>query len=177
MLDALKLSPELISHIEDDIISVEKEMDDDAESIITNERYNYVSKVIEKCFVKKDKHRLTVSDKIDRIVTNRFLALPIFAVIMFLVYYISVTTIGTEATDWVNDTFFGEWVIPGAHELMASWGVAEWLEGLVVDGIISGVGAVLGFVPQMVVFFIFLAFPRSLRVYGPDRLHPGPRLP
>lgn len=158
VLDALKLSPELISHIEDDIISVEKEMDDDAESIITNERYNYVSKVIEKCFVKKDKHRLTVSDKIDRIVTNRFLALPIFAVIMFLVYYISVTTIGTEATDWVNDTFFGEWVIPGAHELMASWGVAEWLEGLVVDGIISGVGAVLGFVPQMVVFFIFLAF-------------------
>lgn len=158
VLDALKLSPDLISHIEDDIISVEKEMDDDAESIITNERYNYVSKVIEKCFVKKDKHRLTVSDKIDRIVTNRFLALPIFAVIMFLVYYISVTTIGTEATDWVNDTFFGEWVIPGAHELMASWGVAEWLEGLVVDGIISGVGAVLGFVPQMVVFFIFLAF-------------------
>lgn len=158
VLDALKLSPELISHIEDDIISVEKEMDDDAESIITNERYNYVSKVIEKCFVKKDKHRLTVSDKIDRIVTNRFLTLPIFAVIMFLVYYISVTTIGTEATDWVNDTFFGEWVIPGAHELMASWGVAEWLEGLVVDGIISGVGAVLGFVPQMVVLFIFLAF-------------------
>ena len=145
-------------NVEAIISKAEKEMDDDAESIITNERYNYVSKVIEKCFVKKDKHRLTVSDKIDRIVTNRFLALPIFAVIMFLVYYISVTTIGTEATDWVNDTFFGEWVIPGAHELMASWGVAEWLEGLVVDGIISGVGAVLGFVPQMVVFFIFLAF-------------------
>jgi ferrous iron transport protein B len=154
----LKLPQHLLAHIDEDIKSVENELDDDAESIITNERYTFVSNLIAQCFVKKDQHRLTTSDKIDRIVTNRFLALPIFAVIMFLVYYVSVTTIGTDATDWVNDTLFGEIIVPGAGALMESWGVADWLKGLVVDGIISGVGAVLGFVPQMVVLFIFLAF-------------------
>jgi ferrous iron transport protein B len=156
--EALHLSPALLDHIEQDIVAVETEMDDDAESIITNERYNFVTSLIAKCFVKKNAHQLTVSDKIDRIVTNRFLALPIFAIIMFCVYYVSVTTVGTEATDWVNDTFFGEWVIPAAGDFMEKMGVADWLKGLVVDGIISGVGAVLGFVPQMVVLFIFLAF-------------------
>jgi ferrous iron transport protein B len=156
--DSLKLSPGLLDHINSDIEAVENELDDDAESIITNERYQFVSQLISKCAVKKNRHQLTTSDKIDRIVTNRFLALPIFAVIMFLVYYVSVTTIGTDATDWVNDTLFGEIIVPGAGELMDSWGVADWLKGLVVDGIISGVGAVLGFVPQMVVLFIFLAF-------------------
>ena len=158
VLKEMKLPQELQNHINEDVKAVEDEMDDDAESIITNERYNFVSKLIEKCYVKKDKHRLTVSDKIDRIVTNRWLALPIFAVIMFCVYYVSVTTIGTDATDWVNDTLFGEMIIPAADSFMESMGVADWLKGLVVDGIISGVGAVLGFVPQMVVLFIFLAF-------------------
>ena len=158
VLKEMKLPQELQNHINEDVKAVEDEMDDDAESIITNERYNFVSKLIEKCYVKKDKHRLTVSDKIDRIVTNRWLALPLFAVIMFCVYYVSVTTIGTDARDWVNDTLFGEMIIPAADSFMESMGVADWLKGLVVDGIISGVGAVLGFVPQMVVLFIFLAF-------------------
>ena len=143
VLKEMKLPQELQNHINEDVKAVEDEMDDDAESIITNERYNFVSKLIEKCYVKKDKHRLTVSDKIDRIVTNRWLALPIFAVIMFCVYYVSVTTIGTDARDWVNDTLFGEMIIPAADSFMESMGVADWLKGLVVDGIISGVGAVL----------------------------------
>ena len=176
MLDALKLSPELISHIEDDIISVEKEMDDDAESIITNERYNYVSKVIEKCFVKKDKHRLTVSDKIDRIVTNRFLALPIFAVIMFLVYYISVTTIGTEATDWSMIPFLenGSFPVP-----TSSWLPGEWRNGWKASSLMgSSPASVPSWLRAADGGLLYLpGIPRSLRVYGPDRLHPGPRLP
>lgn len=155
---ALKLPQNILDHIDSDIESVEKEMDDDAESIITNERYKYISSIIADCNIKKSRGKLTTSDKIDRIVTNRFLALPIFAVIMFFVYYLSVTTIGTEATDWVNDTLFGEIIIPGAHDILEGMNVAEWMTGLVVDGIISGVGAVLGFVPQMVVLFICLAF-------------------
>ncbi len=144
-----------------EIASIEKEMDDDTESIITNERYIYISSVIKECYVKKSKKQLTVSDKIDRVVTNRIAALPIFAVVMFLVYYVSVTTVGAFLTDWTNDTLFGEWIVPGAQSLFESIGCADWLTGLIVDGIISGVGAVLGFVPQMLVLFLFLAFLES----------------
>lgn len=144
-----------------EITSIEKEMDDDTESIITNERYIYISSVIKECYIKKSKKQLTVSDKIDRVVTNRIAALPIFAVVMFLVYYVSVTTVGAFLTDWTNDTLFGEWIIPGAQSLFENIGCADWLTGLIVDGIISGVGAVLGFVPQMLVLFLFLAFLES----------------
>ncbi len=144
-----------------EIASIEKEMDDDTESIITNERYIYISSVIKECYTKKSKTQLTVSDKIDRVVTNRIAALPIFAVVMFLVYYVSVTTVGAFLTDWTNDTLFGEWIVPGAQSLFESIGCADWLTGLIVDGIISGVGAVLGFVPQMLVLFLFLAFLES----------------
>ena len=144
-----------------EITSIEKEMDDDTESIITNERYIYISSVIKECYVKKSKKQLTVSDKIDRVVTNRIAALPIFVLVMFLVYYVSVTTVGAFLTDWTNDTLFGEWIIPGAQSLFENIGCADWLTGLIVDGIISGVGAVLGFVPQMLVLFLFLAFLES----------------
>ena len=142
-----------------EIKALEEEFDDDTESIITNERYVYISSIIGECVTKAaKKENLTASDKIDRIVTNRFLALPIFAVVMFLVYYISVTTIGDILTGWTNDTLFGEWIIPAAQGFFENIGCADWLTGLIVDGIIAGVGAVLGFVPQMLVLFIFLAF-------------------
>lgn len=146
------------SHIESDIASCEKELDDDSESIITAERYNYIESIIKKCYVKKSQTKLSVSDKIDRIVTNRFLALPIFAVVMFLVYYVSVTTIGTIVTDFTNDTLVGSWIMEPLAGWLESIGTAPWLTGLVVDGIVGGVGAVLGFVPQMLVLFIFLAW-------------------
>ncbi|MDD7219745.1 MAG: ferrous iron transport protein B [Clostridia bacterium] len=156
--ESLKLDKALLDHIEEDIVSCEKEMDDDSESIITGERYNYIGSIIEDCYKKRVKKQLSASDKIDRIVTNRFLALPIFAAVMFLVYYVSVTTVGGFLTDWTNDTLFGEWLIPGAQSALDSIDCAPWLSGLLVDGILSGVGAVLGFVPQMLVLFLFLAF-------------------
>ena len=156
--ESLKLPKELLAHIEEDIAACEKEMDDDSESIITGERYNYIGTIIDDCYKKRAKQQLSLSDKIDRIVTNRFLALPIFAAVMFLVYYVSVTTVGTILTDWTNDTLFGEWIIPGAQAALEAAGCADWLTGLLVDGIVSGVGAVLGFVPQMLVLFAFLAF-------------------
>ncbi len=150
-----------------EIKALEEAFDDDTESIITNERYEYISSIIGECCTKNKKQELSVSDKIDRIVTNRILALPIFAAVMFLVYYVSVTTVGTWATDWANDGVFGDgWSlfgleIPGIPVLAESGlnaiGCADWLQGLVLDGIIGGVGAVLGFVPQMLVLFIFLA--------------------
>ena len=158
VIQQLNIADQVATHVEEDIKTCEKEMDDDSESIITNERYVYISSIIKDCCVKKNKGGLTVSDKIDKIVTNRWLALPIFAVVMFIVYYVSVTTVGTILTDWTNDTLFGEWIIPGAQAGLESIGCAPWLTGLLVDGIISGVGAVLGFVPQMLVLFIFLAF-------------------
>ncbi len=146
-------------------------MDDDTESIITNERYVYISSIIDHCFTRGKKDKVTTSDKIDRIVTNRFLALPIFAVIMFIVYYVSVTTVGTWATDWANDGVFGDgWSlfglvdVPGVPVIIGNLDAvncAPWLEGLILDGIVAGVGAVLGFVPQMLVLFIFLAFLES----------------
>ncbi len=136
----------------------EKDMEDDAESIITNERYQYITSVIDGCLNKAGKGKLTVSDKIDRIVTNRWLALPIFAAVMWAVYYISVTTVGTIATDWTNDVLFGEIIPPAIEKVLVSVSCADWLQGLILDGIVAGVGAVLGFVPQMLVLFIFLAF-------------------
>ena len=150
------------------IARLEKEMDDDTESIITNERYVYISSIIGDCYKKNRKGNMTTSDKIDRIVTNRWAALPIFAVIMYIVYYVSVTTVGTWATDWMNDGVFGEgWSlfglqVPGipvlVESLLTAIGCADWLSGLILDGIVAGVGAVLGFVPQILVLFIFLAF-------------------
>ena len=156
--ESLRLDDTLLAHIEEDIVSCEKEMDDDAESIITGERYNYIGNIIHDCYKKRVKKQMSTSDKIDRIVTNRFLALPIFAAVMFLVYYVSVTTVGSILTDWTNDTLFGEWILPAAQSGLEAIGCADWLTGLLVDGIIGGVGAVLGFVPQMLVLFIFLAF-------------------
>ena len=142
-----------------EVKALEDKFDDDTESIITNERYTYITSIIGKCVKKAaGSEKLTVSDKIDRIVTNRILALPIFALVMFIVYYVSITTVGGFLTDWTNDTLFGEWIIPGAQSFFEGIGCADWLTGLIVNGIISGVGAVLGFVPQMLVLFIFLAF-------------------
>lgn len=154
-----------------EIKALEEEFDDDAESIITNERYLYLSSIIGECVTKSRKEALTPSDKIDRIVTNRWLALPIFIVVMVIVYAVSVTTVGTWATDWANDGVFGDgWhlfgieslYVPGIPALieggLTAIGCADWLQGLILDGIVAGVGAVLGFVPQMLVLFIFLAF-------------------
>ena len=153
------------------IKQLEESFDDDTESIITNERYVYISSIIGECCTKKDVKKLSISDKIDRIVTNRWLALPIFAAVMWLVYFISVTTVGTWATDWANDGVFGDgWHLFGIESLFVpsvpsiiesglnAIGCADWLKGLILDGIVAGVGAVLGFVPQMLVLFIFLAF-------------------
>ncbi len=148
---------------------LEDKFDDDTESIITNERYQYISEVIKGCYKKKNKEKLTLSDKIDRVVTNRFLALPIFAAVMWLVYYISVTTVGGKATDWANEGVFGDgWSlfglvdVPGIPVLVENGlkaiHCADWLSSLILDGIVAGVGAVLGFVPQILILFIFLAF-------------------
>ena len=154
----LHLSPETKEHIEGHIKDCEKELDDDAESIITNQRYTYIQQLIEKTVVKgKAKEELTTSDKIDRIVTNKWLALPIFAGIMWLVYYISVTTVGTWLTDWTNDVLFGTWITNGANAALEAINCAPWLQSLIVDGIIGGVGTVLGFVPQMLLLFFFLS--------------------
>ncbi len=158
----LGLPEDLAAHLEQHIQDCEAEMDDDAESIITNQRYAYINKVVDRCVKKKAaKHSFTVSDKIDRFVTNRVLALPIFAGIMFLVYAIAMggwkISIGTMATDWTNDVLFGE-LVPGAVDsVLTGLGVSGWLYGLIQDGIVAGVGAVLGFVPQMLVLFVLLA--------------------
>jgi len=156
--DALQLDPKTLAHLDTHIKDCEDEMDDDSESIIINQRYSYIGRIISSVLTKKhDGHAMTVSDKIDRVVTNRILALPIFFAIMTFVYYISVTTIGTWATDWTNDVFFGEYVNDAAAGLMEAIAAPDWLESLVVDGIIGGVGTVLGFVPQIVLIFFFLA--------------------
>lgn len=144
-----------------EIKEMENEFDDDTESIITNERYVYISSIIDQCVTKARKDKLSTSDKIDRIVTNRWLALPIFAVVMFIVYYVSVTTVGAFVTDWTNDVLFGEIIPPAIESGLNAIGCAAWLQGLILDGIVAGVGAVLGFVPQMLVLFAFLAFLES----------------
>ncbi|WP_300821110.1 ferrous iron transport protein B, partial [uncultured Oscillibacter sp.] len=164
VLEELNLSADLKAHLEQHITDCETELDDDAESIITNQRYSYISGVVSKAVRKKAaKHSLSVSDKIDQVVTNRVLALPIFAAIMFCIYAIAMggwaISIGTMGTDWANDVLFGEWV-PGLFDtILGALGVAEggWLYGLIQDGIVAGVGAVLGFVPQMLVLFLLLA--------------------
>lgn len=153
-----KIEAAIKSKADADVIeAVEKSMDDDSESIITDARYTYITSVIKDCYKKGSKEVLTTSDKIDRIVTNRVLALPIFALVMWFVYYISVTTVGTIVTDWTNDVLFGEIIPPAVDSFLTSIQCADWLHGLIVDGIIGGVGAVIGFVPQMLVLFFFLA--------------------
>ena len=144
--------------VSSEIKQMEEVFDDDTESVITSERYAYISKVVGECVNKSRKDKMTVSDKIDHYVTNRWMALPIFALVMFVVYYVSVTTVGDSLTTWTNDTLFGEWIVPGAEKFFEDIDCADWLSGLIVDGIISGVGAVIGFVPQMLVLFLFLGF-------------------
>ena len=166
--DKITARMSMVPDVERLIRRTEEALDDDAESIITNERYTYIASIIDGCYRRKHRQKLSTSDKIDHVVTNRFLALPIFALVMWLVYYVSVSTVGTWATDWTNDGLFGEgwemfgrWV-PGipviVGDFLASVNCAGWLSSLILDGIVAGVGAVLGFVPQMLVLFIFLAF-------------------
>ena len=140
------------------IAAAEEKMDDDSESIITNERYDFIADVLHGCYNKKNAGAMTISDKIDQIVTNRILAIPIFLVVMWVVYFLAINTVGTMGTDWVNDVLFGE-IVPGAvGGFLESIGTADWLSGLILDGIVAGVGAVLGFLPQMIVLFLCLAF-------------------
>ncbi len=156
--EELNLSVEVNMRIEGIITRCEREVDDDSESIIANERYNYIGSVVKQFVFKKNNTRISTSDKIDNIVTNRFLALPIFGIIMFLVYYVSISTVGTLMTDWVNDVLFGGLVPNAVEGFLVSVGSADWLNSLIIDGIIAGVGAVLGFLPQMLVLFLFLGF-------------------
>lgn len=154
-----KIIASLNTKIDDEsiIAKLEKELDDDSESIITDARYSYISTIIKDCYKKANRESLTTSDKIDKIVTNRILALPIFALVMFIVYYVSVTTVGTIVTDWTNDVLFGEIIPPAIESFLEAVNCAGWLQSLILDGIVAGVGAVLGFVPQMLVLFAFLA--------------------
>ena len=158
VMEELKLDESLRTHLEEHITDCETELDDDAESIITNQRYAYINAVVAKA-VKKQRanHSLSASDQIDRVVTNRILALPVFAGVMFLVYWIAMGPFGSFLTDWTNDVLGAGWLVAGSRTLLEGWGCAEWLTGLVSDGIVAGVGAVLGFVPQMLVLFLMLA--------------------
>ena len=135
-------------------------MDDDSESVVTGDRYVFIGEVVSTAIKKNNRGKETTSDKIDKNVTNRFLALPIFVAIMYVVYYVAIT-IGTIGTDWINDTLFGEIIQGNVSNWMVNAGVADWLQGLVSDGIISGVGTVLGFVPQIILLFLFLSIPLS----------------
>ena len=157
VFNQLALSETVTGEIEKIIAAEEEKADDDAESIITAARYDYIASIIKNCYIKKSKTRMTTSDKIDQIVTNRFAALPIFVVVMAIVYWVSMGPFGSFLTDWTNDTFVAEWIQGGLGTWLANMHVADWLSGLLVDGIIGGVGAVIGFVPQMIVLFIFLA--------------------
>jgi len=152
----LGLSTALKAHIEQDIRQCEMEYDDDSDSIIASERYDFIEEVLEKVTVRKKAGDLSPSDRIDRVVTNRWLALPIFALVMFVVYYVSVNSIGAGMTEWTNDKLFGQIILPAISGKLANWGVAGWLQGLLVDGILAGVGSVLSFLPQMVVLFLLL---------------------
>ena len=157
VLEQLKVPADVMAHVEEDIKAAEKELDDDAEAIITNERYIYIASILKGCYKKKNAGQMSTSDKIDRIVTNRILALPIFVVVMTLVYYISVSTIGGIVTDFTNDTLFGEWIQPAVATFLENIGAAEWVVSLVVDGIIGGLAAPIGFAPQMAIVFFFLS--------------------
>ena len=156
--DKIAQTMKVVPKVEDMIKKAENALDDDSESIITDERYGYITSVIGKSYKRSARGQLSISDKIDRIVTNRILALPIFAVVMFIVYYVSVTTVGTIVTDWTNDVLFGEIIPPAIENILVSINCAAWLQSLILDGIVAGVGAVIGFVPQMLVLFVFLAF-------------------
>ena len=151
------VSSEVKKTIETVVSNVEKAEDDDSEAIITNERYEYIANLLKNVYVKKKAGQLSISDKIDQFVTNRWLALPIFAAVMFLVYYISVATLGTVVTDWTNDVLFGEWIQPAVQGVLENAGAADWVVSLVVDGIIGGIGAPIGFAPQMAIVFFFLS--------------------
>ena len=157
VLAQLGLMQETLAHIESDIQAAETELDDDAESIITGERYVYIGQLMKRCYHKKSAGKLTTSDKIDQVVTNRWLALPIFAVVMFAVYWIAMGPFGTFLTDWTNDVLGTEWLVEIPRAVLEGWGVSGVLVGLICDGILAGVGAVLGFVPQMLVLFFLLA--------------------
>jgi len=157
VLEQLKLDKELLSHLEQHIIDCENELDDDAESIITNQRYVYIGSILKGAYKKKNAGKMSVSDKIDRIVTNRILALPIFVLVMWAVYTISIGTIGDWTVGFMNDTLFGETIVPGVASALESMGCSDWLVSLVADGVVGGVGAVLGFVPQMMILFFLLA--------------------
>jgi ferrous iron transport protein B len=158
IIKKLGLTPEQIAHIESDIKQIETAFDDDSESIITSERYTYIDTVIKDCVKIKNKGKLSGSERIDRVATNRFLALPVFAAVMFVVYFVSVTLTGAFVTDFTSAMFFGKLLPNAADGFLASIDCADWLRGLITDGVIGGVGAVLGFVPQIMVLFIFLAF-------------------
>lgn len=153
----LGLTEDTLAHIESDIAACEKELDDDAESIITSQRYDYITSIIGGCLRRANAGELTISDKIDKVVTNRILALPIFGLIMFGVYWVAMGPLGTFLTDWTNDVFGGEFLVAGSRNLLEGWGASGWLVSLVSDGIVGGVGAVLGFVPQLLLLFLMLA--------------------
>lgn len=156
--EQLLLSSFQEKEIEEVIQITEKIFQDESEAIIINERYAFIARLIALCATKKTEMTFTHSDKIDRVVTNRWLALPIFAFVMWLVYYLSIQTVGTMGTDWLNDVFFGEWVPQFVGNWLAQWQVAPWMQSLILDGIIAGVGAVLGFLPQLAVLFLCLGF-------------------
>ena len=157
VLREMGFSEEKRAHIENDIKKVETRLDDDAEAIIINERYVYITELLKSCYKRKNEGRLSVSDKIDRILTNRILALPIFAAIMFLVYYIAIGSVGNWTVDFMNDTLFGTWIVPAVAGGLEALACPTWLISLVADGIVGGVGAVLGFVPQMMILFLLLS--------------------
>ena len=157
VVEQMELRGDAAVHIEADIKAAEEELDDDAESIITNERYVYIGELMKRCYKKKSAGKLSASDQIDRVVTNRLLALPIFAVVMFLVYWIAMGPFGTFLTDWTNDVLGTEWLVEIPRAALEGWRVSGVLVGLICDGILAGVGAVLGFVPQMLVLFFLLA--------------------
>lgn len=154
--ETLDLTPAIFDEIETIIAETEQIFNDDSESIVINERYAFISKVVDLAMVQKNDPGLSVSDKIDRVVTNRFLALPIFAIVMWAVYYLSIHTVGTIGTDWVNDVLFGKIIPNGLVPLLAQWHVAAWMQSLLINGIVGGVGSVVGFLPQLIVLFICL---------------------
>lgn len=157
IIEQLKLDKDTLNTLEKIIKKCEESLEDDSESIITSDRYELISNIVSKVVKKGSTSHGTTSDKIDKIVTNRFLALPIFAVIMWVVYYISVSSVGTIITDWTNDTLFGEIIAGNLGSLLESLNVADWLYGLIIDGLVGGIGAVLGFVPQIMILFLFLS--------------------
>ncbi|MFS0949242.1 ferrous iron transport protein B [Enterococcus durans] len=154
----LKISAKQLKEVEQLIRLTEKIFDEDSETIIINERYEWLTQLTALCVVTKDSFQLSISDKIDRIVTNRWFALPIFAFVMWFVYYLAIQTIGTIGTDWVNDTLFGGWLPNHIEQLLVEWQVADWMQQLILNGIIAGVGVVLGFLPQLIVLFLCLSF-------------------